>query len=100
VVPLALVDGQTPALTVPASIRPVFDRGLTYKNGNVECQHWQNSGFVDTLAAAYAEASDFEKALKYEKQALNDSSLSPREKQDRETRLALFQRRKPLRAEF
>ena len=62
--------------------------------------HWQESGCIDTLAAAYAEAGDFDQAIKYEKQALSDSSLAPKEKEEREKRLALFQQRTPFRDEF
>ncbi|MGE5215130.1 MAG: tetratricopeptide repeat protein [Nitrospirota bacterium] len=65
-----------------------------------ELSHWQNSGFIDILAAAYAEAGDFDQAVKYEKQSLTDSSLAPKERQEREKRLALFQQRKPFRDEF
>jgi tetratricopeptide (TPR) repeat protein len=54
----------------------------------------------DTLAVAYAETGDFDQAIKYEKQALTDSSLAPKERQEREKRLALFQQRKPFRDEF
>ncbi len=49
---------------------------------------------------AYAEADDFDQAVKYEKQALNDSSLVPKERAEREKRLALFEQRKPYREEF
>jgi hypothetical protein len=52
------------------------------------------------LAAAYAEAGDFDQAVKYEKQSLSDSSMAPKERQEREKRLALFQQRKPFRDEF
>ena len=65
-----------------------------------ELSHWQNSGFIDGLAAAYAEAGDFQQAVKYEKQSLTDSSLAPKERQEREKRLALFQQQKPFRDEF
>jgi TonB family protein len=65
-----------------------------------ELSHWQRSGCYDTLAAAYAEGGDFGQAVKYEKQALNDSSLAPREREEREKRLALFQQQKPFRDEF
>jgi tetratricopeptide (TPR) repeat protein len=65
-----------------------------------ELSHWQNSGFIDALAAAYAEAGGFEQAVKYEKQSLTDSSLAPKERQEREKRLALFQQRKPFRDDF
>ena len=65
-----------------------------------ELSRWKSSGCYDTLAAAYAEAGDFGNAVKYEKQALNDSSLAPKEREEREKRLALFQQRKPYRDEF
>lgn len=65
-----------------------------------ELSHWQRSGEIDTLATAYAELGDFDQAVKYEKQALNDSSLAPKEREEREKRLALFQQRKPFREDL
>ena|GEM_PF-879167 len=65
-----------------------------------ELSQWQRSDCIDTLAAAYAEAGDFEQAVKYEKQSLADSSSAPKERQEREKRLSLFQQRKPFRDEF
>ncbi len=65
-----------------------------------ELSHSKRSGCYDTLAAAYAEAGDFDQAVKYEKQSLKDSSLAPKEREEREKRLALFQQRKPFRDEF
>jgi TonB family protein len=65
-----------------------------------ELWRWNNSGCYDTLAAACAEAGDFDQAVKYEKQALDDSSLDQKERAEREKRLALFQQRKPFRDEF
>jgi hypothetical protein len=62
--------------------------------------HWENSGVIDALAVAHAEAGDFDQAVKRGKQALNDSSLAPREREEREKRLALFQQRKSFRDEF
>ena len=64
-----------------------------------ELSQWERSGCVDTLATAYAEAGDFDKATKYEKQSI-DASLSPKEREEREKRLALFQQRKPFRDEL
>jgi Tfp pilus assembly protein PilF len=60
--------------------------------------HWK-SGY-DILATAYAQAADFDQAVKYEKQALNDSSLAPKEREEREERLALFQQQKPYREDL
>jgi Flp pilus assembly protein TadD len=65
-----------------------------------ELSKWRRSDAIDTLAAAYAEAGDFDQAVKYDKQSLNDSSLAPKERQEREKRLALFEQRKPFRDEF
>ena len=65
-----------------------------------ELSHWQRSGCYDTLGAAYAEAGDFDQAVKYEKQALTDSSLASKKREEREKRLTLFQQRKPFRDEF
>jgi len=72
---------------------------LAAKNA-CELSQWKNSDWMDTLAAAYAEAGEFEQAVKYEKQALNDSSLGPRERGEREKRLVLFEQRKPFRENF
>jgi tetratricopeptide (TPR) repeat protein len=38
----------------------------------------QNSGYLDTLAAAYAEAGDFDSAIKYEQQAIKINGNSAR----------------------
>jgi len=64
------------------------------------CHVGKTSGFIDVLAAAYAEAGDFDQAVKYEKQSLTDSSLAPKERQEREKRLALFQQGKTFRDQF
>ena len=65
-----------------------------------EISYWENSWLIDALAAAYAEAGDFDQAVKYEKQSLSDSSLAPKEREEREKRLALKKKRKPFRDEF
>jgi TonB family protein len=62
-----------------------------------EMSHWTDSGYIDTLAAAYAEVGDFEQATKYEQQSLNDPSLAPKTRKEQEERLHLYQQRKPYR---
>lgn len=57
---------------------------------------WKTWQLIDTLAAAYAEAGDFEKAKQYEQQALA-MKLSPAEQAQLQARLALYQQRKPFR---
>lgn len=65
-----------------------------------ELSNWKRSRTIDTLAVAYAEADDFDQAVKYEKQSLNDSSLASKEREEREKRLALFEQRKPFREDL
>ena len=65
-----------------------------------ELTDWKEWGYIDTLAAAYAEAGKFEKAIKYQKQALkmvsNDQGGVVQEAKDR---LALYQQHHPYREE-
>jgi tetratricopeptide (TPR) repeat protein len=65
-----------------------------------EIWHWENSEFIDNLAAAYAEAGNFDQATKYEQQSLNDRSLAAKEREEREKRLQLYQQRKPFREQL
>jgi tetratricopeptide (TPR) repeat protein len=53
--------------------------------------NYQEAADVDTLAAAYAEAGDFDKAVKCETSYLNSLSLSPSDAADGQARLALYQ---------
>jgi TonB family protein len=65
-----------------------------------ELSHWQRINCYDTLAAAYAEAGDFERAVKYEKQAVTGGSLVSKEREEFQKHLSLFEQRKPFRDEF
>ncbi|HEX4341908.1 MAG TPA: tetratricopeptide repeat protein [Verrucomicrobiae bacterium] len=56
--------------------------------------HWKSRGYIDTLAAAYAEAGDFDAAIKYSDLALVSPELMPARKTETETRLKLYQRHK------
>ena len=49
-----------------------------------ELSDWKRSGCYNTVAVAYAEARDFDRAVKCEKQALNDSSIATKERAERE----------------
>jgi len=63
-----------------------------------ELSHWKRSDCIDTLAATYAEAGDFDQAAKYERRSLNDPSSKTRK--EREERVALFEQRKPFREDL
>lgn len=79
-----------------------------------ELTKWNNAELVDTLAAAYAEAGDFERAVKYEMLALKTNDVDANRvfpdqldkrfrpqvgREDAQQRLKLFQRHKPYHEE-
>ena len=44
-----------------------------------ELGKWKYPGYIDTLAAAYAEAGDFDSAVRYEQQAMSVNQSAPEE---------------------
>jgi tetratricopeptide (TPR) repeat protein len=77
---------------------------LAVKDATASCKitNFKNFYNVDTLAAAYAEAGDFDSALRYEEQAI--ALANPKAKDDREVaftlkgmqnRLVLYKQRRP-----
>jgi tetratricopeptide (TPR) repeat protein len=62
-----------------------------------ELTDWKRWDWIDTLAAAYAEAHDFENAVKYEKQAMLFDTISNEDRRAMEQRISLYQRRVPYR---
>jgi Tetratricopeptide repeat len=62
-----------------------------------EESQWQESDYIDTLAAAYAETGDFERAVKFQEQALGMVGPENPRRQKMESRLALYRDHKPYR---
>jgi hypothetical protein len=60
-----------------------------------ELTRWQELSWIDTLAAAYAESGDFQRAIEFQEQALRGAP-EPRQKAMRE-RLALYKQSQPYR---
>lgn len=67
-------------------------RAIRYATKACELTEWRDAGEIETLAAAYAEVGDFEQAIKFQKQA---ATIDP--KASESARLALYQRRQPVR---
>ena len=60
---------------------------------------WKNAAAIDTLAAAYAEAGDFNQAVKFQEQALSFPESSAESRAGMQKRLALYQKHLPYREE-
>ena len=61
-----------------------------------ELSEWKNPYHVDTLAAAHAEAGDFEAAVKWQTKA-NGLYTTSEDREKGKARLTLYQERKPFR---
>jgi HJR/Mrr/RecB family endonuclease len=62
-----------------------------------ELSRWSNASYLDTLAAAEAEAGLFDAAVKHEQQALELAKAGKVDVKDFESRLSLYQQHKPYR---
>lgn len=60
-----------------------------------ELTNWNKWDWIDTLAAALAEAGDFKKAIKYEKQAMEISSATEPYRKEMQRCLSLSEQQKP-----
>jgi tetratricopeptide (TPR) repeat protein len=67
-------------------------RAVTFATKACELSEWKGS-VLSTLAAAYAEAGDFDQAIKWQSKYV--STVSERDKANAEARLALYEKRKP-----
>lgn len=61
--------------------------------------NWLDWGCVDTLAAAFAEASDFKSAIEYQTKALIMTGLPDKDRKEMEQRLDLYRKRQAYREE-
>lgn len=80
---------------------PAFRNGrqaIEYAKRACALRRWQNAGDIDTLAAAYAEAGDFESAIRFEEQATKLGGLSPKAMAELQQHLASFKQRRPVRS--
>jgi RNA polymerase sigma factor (sigma-70 family) len=78
--------------------QPAFRDGkkaVEYATKACELSQWSNINQIDTLAAAYAEAGDFENAVKWESQVLTTPNLASEDAAIAKDRLALYQAHQP-----
>jgi tetratricopeptide (TPR) repeat protein len=65
-----------------------------------ELSNWESSNTLDTLAAAYAEVGDFDRAVKLQIQAISMSGTQGQERKKMQERLELYRQHKPYRKEL
>jgi tetratricopeptide (TPR) repeat protein len=82
--------------TGPNAVR---DGKLAVEHATTACEltAWKNPLWIDTLAAAYAETGDFDKAMEYQKKALSFPKLAKAHAEDGRKRLEQFAQKKPYR---
>ena len=71
-------------------------RAVQFATRACELTQWKNPIIIDTLAAAQAEAGDFDTAVKSQKKAI-ELLTDEQQKADYRSRLALYQAKKPYR---
>jgi serine/threonine-protein kinase len=72
-------------------------RAVEYATTACEQTGWKNPLYLDTLAAAYAEAGQFEAAVRYQTRVLEDPALKDEFRTAAEKRLELYRQKKPFR---
>lgn len=82
-----------------ASIRDAKE-ALTAAAKACELSKWQDCQTIDTLAAAYAEAGNFSRAIELEEQALHTGPPSEADQKELRDRLSLYKKSRPFRLTF
>jgi tetratricopeptide (TPR) repeat protein len=72
-------------------------RAVEYAKTACERSGWKDPLYLDTLAAAYAEAGQFEEAVRYQTRALDDPALKGDVRMAATQRLELYRQKKPFR---
>jgi tetratricopeptide (TPR) repeat protein len=79
---------------------PAFRNGRqAIKDAKAACgiMSWDDDDMIDTLAASYAEAGDFDSAVSYEEQALAVKGITAEDSKRLQHHLALFKQHQPIR---
>jgi len=73
------------------------ERAIEYATRACEWTAWKNPTYLDTLASAYAEAGQFEDAVRYQTRTLEEPALKGDFRTAAMQRLELYRQKKPFR---
>ena len=98
-IPVALNFSAWLHATAPIPAARDGRKAVTRAMKACELTEWSEFGYVDTLAAAYAEVGEFDKAVDFQWYALSliETEADHPNRAEAEERLALFQRREKYR---
>ena len=80
---------------------PAFRNGqsaINYAKRACSLTGWRNAGYIDTLAAAYAEAGEWESAVRFQEQAISRGGASAKQLTELQQHLAFFKQQHPVRS--
>jgi tetratricopeptide (TPR) repeat protein len=80
--------------TYPSASERTIKLVIEYATKACELTDWKKPEYLNTLAAAYAEAGDFDAAVKWQSKAI-ELLTDEKKKEDYRTRLKLYQEKKP-----
>jgi len=74
-------------------------RAVEHATKACESTEYKNGGYLDTLAAAYAEVGEFDKAVEWQEKALKAGDIPVKDLDAARKRLELFKQKKPYRGD-
>jgi len=72
-------------------------RAIEQATAACKISDWRNAGYIDTLAAGYAEVGDFKSAISYEDKAIRCDSSNDEQVRDMQERMTLYRSNKAYR---